>query len=79
MPAVGGMRASSLLVKVREPATEGKANDAVLLAVADAFGVRPRAVRLVHGRGSRRKLVEVDIDDETGAATLARLKASPGG
>ena len=73
------MRASSLLVKVREPATEGKANDAVLLAVADAFGVRPRAVRLVHGRGSRRKLVEVDIDDELGAATLARLKASPGG
>ena len=56
------MRASSLLVKVREPATEGKANDAVLLAVADAFGVRPRAVRLVHGRGSRRKLVEVTID-----------------
>jgi len=73
------MRASSLLVKVREPATEGKANDAVLLAVADAFGVRPRAVRLVHGRGSRRKLVEVTIDDELGAATLARLKASTGG
>jgi len=42
------------------PATDGRANAAVLDALADALGVRPRAVRLVSGASSRSKVVEVD-------------------
>jgi hypothetical protein len=49
----------TLVVKVREPAEDGRANDAVITALAGHFGVARRAVTIVHGHGSRRKLVEV--------------------
>ncbi len=56
-PAVDG----TLVVKVREPAEDGKANDAVIAALAEHFKVKPRAVTIVHGHASRRKLVEVNL------------------
>jgi uncharacterized protein (TIGR00251 family) len=49
-----------LLVRVTAPATDGRANQAVVEALAEAFGVRRRAVALTAGAGSRRKTVEVD-------------------
>jgi uncharacterized protein len=49
----------TVVVKVREPAEDGRANDAVIAALAGRFGVAKRAVTIVHGHGSRRKLVEV--------------------
>ena len=49
----------TLMVKVREPAEDGRANDAVIEALAGHFGVAKRAVTIVHGHSSRRKLVEV--------------------
>jgi uncharacterized protein (TIGR00251 family) len=49
-----------LLVRVTAPATDGRANQAVVEALAEAFGVRRRAVALITGAGSRRKTVEVD-------------------
>ena len=49
----------TVVVKVREPAEDGRANDAVIAALAGHFGVAKRAVTIVHGHGSRRKLVEV--------------------
>jgi len=49
----------TIVVKVREPAEDGRANDAVIAALAGHFGVPKRAVTIVHGHGSRRKLVEV--------------------
>ena len=50
-----------LVVKVREPAEDGRANDAVVAALAEHFKVKPRAVTIVHGYASRRKLVEVNL------------------
>ena len=49
----------TLVVKVREPAEDGRANDAVIAALAGHFGVAKRAVTIVHGHSSRRKLMEV--------------------
>jgi len=74
VPKVGGTRAGSLLVRVREQAVDGAANDAVIEAVARAFGLKPRQVRLVHGRSSRRKLVEIEIDAAVGTPRLAELE-----
>jgi len=48
-----------LIVRVKEPPTEGKANEAVLRAVAGYYGVAPRDVHLVSGGSGRHKLVEV--------------------
>jgi uncharacterized protein YggU (UPF0235/DUF167 family) len=64
-----------LMVRVRAPAVDGKANAAVLDALADALGVRSGAVRLRGARG-RTKLVEVD---GVAPAALARLLGSSGG
>lgn len=77
VPKVGGSKAGSLSVRVAERAVEGAANDAVIKAVAEAFGVRARDVRLVHGRQSRRKLLEVTGADEDRLATTLEELRSP--
>lgn len=53
-----------LVVSVTARAVDGKATEAALRAVAEAFGVRRRDVSLVTGATSRDKVVE--IDDATG-------------
>jgi hypothetical protein len=51
-----------LIVAVSAPAVDGRANEAVRRALAEAFGVRARDVVIVRGERSRDKLVEVDAD-----------------
>ena len=45
-----------LVVRVKEPPKEGKANSAVVRAVADYFGVAPSDVRVVCGHAARRQV-----------------------
>jgi uncharacterized protein len=56
-------------VRVTAAPERGAANAAVVELVARTLGVQPGAVRLVSGRGSRDKIVEVDglRPDETEA------------
>ena len=42
------------------PPADGKANEACIRYLADRFGVSQGAVRIVSGRTSRTKLIEVD-------------------
>ncbi|MBI1952677.1 MAG: DUF167 domain-containing protein [Candidatus Omnitrophica bacterium] len=49
----------SLRVKVTEPADEGRANAAVIEALAEHFGLPRRLVAIVRGAKSRQKLVEI--------------------
>jgi uncharacterized protein (TIGR00251 family) len=51
----GGVR-----VAVTAPAHEGRANEAVIEALAEYFRVPRSRVRIVLGRASRRKVVEVE-------------------
>ncbi len=51
--------ASRLRVAVTEPPREGRANAAVVRAVARFFGVPASAVRIVHGATSRSKIIEI--------------------
>jgi uncharacterized protein len=57
------------VVRVTARAVDGAATQAALTAVADAFGVRARAVSLISGATSRTKVVEVE------GATPQRLAA----
>lgn len=70
---VGGAHGERLVVAVGARAVDGAATEAALAAVADAFGVRRRAVTLVAGATSRDKLVEVDAADDAVAARLTEL------
>jgi hypothetical protein len=56
-----------LMVRVSAPASDGKANAAVIEALAEAFGCRRSDVRVLVGMTGRHKIVEVDGAD---AATL---------
>ena len=77
---VGGRRAGvhgdALLVAVTAKAVQGKANEAVRRALADAFDVRPSDVDIVMGERARDKLVEVARAPEGAAARLDRLLSS---
>ena len=62
--SVGGAYGGALVVRVSARAVGGQATEAALAAVAAAFGVRRRAVRLVTGAASRTKVIEIDGADQ---------------
>ena len=48
-----------LALRVRAPAEDGKANDAVLALLKEALGVKRAALSIASGAHGRRKLIEV--------------------
>lgn len=49
----------SLVVYVREPATEGKANAALIELLSKHFDIPKSAITITHGHTSRQKVIEV--------------------
>jgi len=68
---IAGWLGAALKVKVRAPALEGRANDALTDFLADRLGLPRRAVALVRGGRSRHKIVRIDGLDS--AAVRRRL------
>jgi uncharacterized protein YggU (UPF0235/DUF167 family) len=62
--SVGGAHDGALVVRVTAPPSEGRATSAALRAVAEALDVPSRAVTLVRGATSRRKLLDVAVPKE---------------
>ena len=58
---LGGPKSSMPVYKisVKEPAVEGKANEALVKTLAQHFKVAHRSVRLVSGRTSKTKVFEI--------------------
>ena len=69
--AIAGWLGDCLKVKIRAPALDGRANEALCALLARELGLPKRAVFLVHGDKSRQKLVQ--IDGLTWAELRARL------
>jgi uncharacterized protein YggU (UPF0235/DUF167 family) len=69
---VGGQHDGALVVRVSEPAADGKATAAALALVAAAFGVGRGSVALVAGTRSRVKILDVQGADPR---TLEQLLA----
>lgn len=51
--------AGQLKVYVTSPAADGKANKAVVEALAEYFKVKKRAVTIVSGKKNRNKIIEI--------------------
>lgn len=68
-----GPRGRALLVSVRARAVDGAANAAVVVALAEAFGLRRGDVEIVSGLRGRDKIVEVAGDDLVVTAAVERL------
>ena len=56
---VVGRHGEAWKLRVSAPPVDGRANDATLELLAAALGVRPAALTLVAGAGTRDKVVEV--------------------
>jgi uncharacterized protein (TIGR00251 family) len=54
------MSDGSLEVHLKEKPVDGKANDALIKALADHFGVRQREIRIVSGASARMKIIEIE-------------------
>lgn len=48
-----------LLVRVKEPPKEGKANKAVIRLLAKHFKVPQNSIRVISGLGSKNKVIEI--------------------
>ncbi|MGO8874417.1 MAG: DUF167 domain-containing protein [Acidimicrobiales bacterium] len=79
--AVGGSYGGGavLVVRVAAPAVDGRATEAALVAIADAFGVPRRSVSLVHGATSHSKVVELSGDASRLSGRLLELLGDPPG
>lgn len=75
MSEVVGLIDGVLRVRIRAPATEGRANKELVAFLAGRLGVPKSRVRLVHGSSSRYKLVEVE--SMSAQEVLRRLGVSP--
>jgi uncharacterized protein (TIGR00251 family) len=73
-----GRGGTALVVAVAAPAVDGKANAAVLAALAVAFGVRASRLAIVTGERGRDKLVELRDPPADAEARLGALLANPG-
>ncbi len=51
----------NFLVAVKEPPKDGKANAAIIKALAEYFSVAPSRVRLVSGFSAKQKTFEISI------------------
>jgi len=68
---VAGMHDGIIKIRIAAPAVENAANEALIVFVAAALGVSKRSVRIVSGRTSRRKVLQIDgVTDEELVAKL---------
>jgi uncharacterized protein len=73
---VGGLYGDALIVAVNARAVDGRATEAALRALAEAFGVPRRGLRLVAGATSRNKVVAVDGPPADAEERLRSLRDS---
>lgn len=68
---IDGEREGAVLVRVKAPPVDGRANVALRRLVAKRLGVAPSRVSVVRGASARDKLIEVEgLDDDAVWRTL---------
>ena len=72
---VGGSHDESLVVCVTSPAEGGRANRAVVDALATALAVPRRTIEIASGTASRRKMVVVELQRDDDVMPLLVLIA----
>jgi len=70
---VGGAFGDSLVVAVTAPAVDGRANEAVVRALAKALRLRAGLLHVKSGAKSRTKVISIEVDEESAPAINERL------
>lgn len=77
-----GAHGAALRVRLAAPPVDGKANQALLVWAAQAFGLAKSRVELMHGAAGRQKVLGVRFDSQAelqaAQALVARWRASGG-
>ena len=73
--SVGGNHDGALRVAVTAPADQGKANKAIIKALARALGISKSQIELIRGRTSRQKVFAISHPPESLAREVAKLAA----
>lgn len=67
------MRDDALVVRVKAPPTDGRANHALCRLIAASAGLAPSRVSVRHGAGSRNKLLACEGIDAAGLRRALNL------
>jgi uncharacterized protein (TIGR00251 family) len=65
---LAGVLGNKLKVKLTSPPVDGEANEQLVEVLAEAFGIKKAAVKIIRGQSSKNKVVEL-----TGISSLAPL------
>lgn len=57
---IAGREGDVYKLRVSSPPVEGQANEACVRLLADALDVAPSSIRIVTGRSSRSKIIEIE-------------------
>ena len=68
--SVGGTHDGALRVAVTAAPEDGKANKAVIQAIADALKIKKSGVDVISGHSSRRKVIACSCDDNEAVRTI---------
>lgn len=61
-PGVEKLPDGTYRVSVNAPPREGRANEEVIVALADFFGVKKSGIRIVLGTSGKKKVVEIQME-----------------
>lgn len=53
---------TTFTVAVKEPPIQGRANIAIIKALAEYFEVAPSKIKIISGHTSRQKIIEIEIN-----------------
>lgn len=65
---------ANFVVAVKEAPEKGKANQAIIKALAEFFDIQPASVKLIFGQTSKQKIFEIPLTPQD----LERIPDSPG-
>ena len=71
---IAGRYGDGIKVQVAAAPERGKANEAVIELLAEAFGLRRNQITIVSGHTQPRKIVQIDIPEADLTAKLAELQ-----
>jgi hypothetical protein len=67
----------NITIRIKAPAQDGKANEAICKYLGEAFGVPKSHITILSGHTSPHKKVEIEIDESTGQDIIRNFITSP--
>lgn len=57
---IAGLLGDTIKIKLHSPPSDGAANEELIDIISEELGVRKKAVKIIQGRASRNKIIEIE-------------------